>query len=120
MWTLAGWIFVVLGAIGAALPVMPTVPFLLVAAFCFERGSPKMHAWLMEHRTFGPPLANWRNHRVIRPKAKALSVTCITSSVLYMSLFSPASPWIKVLTGVTCGLTVIFILTRRSFPPGES
>lgn len=108
-----------LGAIGAALPIMPTVPFLLVAAFCFEKGSPKLHRWLMEHKTFGPSLSNWRNHRVIRPKAKAMSVICISMSVLYVIFFRSFDAWIKVVMTVTCLSVIIFILSRRNYPPGE-
>jgi uncharacterized membrane protein YbaN (DUF454 family) len=120
MWTVAGWTFVVIGAIGAMLPILPTVPFLIVAAFCFEKGSPRLHRWLLEHRTFGPPLSNWRNHRVIRPKAKAMSVLCISVSVLYVIFFREFAAWIKVMMTGTCFAVIVFILSRRNAPPGDS
>jgi uncharacterized membrane protein YbaN (DUF454 family) len=117
MWSVLGWFFVVLGAIGAALPILPTVPFLIVAAYCFEKGSPKVHQWLISHPTFGPPLVNWRNHGVIRPKAKAFSTICITFSVLYVIFFRELSPWIKVVVAGSCLAVVVFILSRRNSPP---
>lgn len=117
MWSVLGWFFVVLGAIGAALPILPTVPFLIVAAYCFEKGSPKVHRWLINHPTFGPPLVNWRNHRVIRPKAKVFSVTCITLSVLYVIFFRDLNPWIKVAVAGSCLAVIVFILSRRNSPP---
>lgn len=118
MWAILGWTFVLIGAIGVVLPILPTVPFLLLAAFCFERGSPELHRWLMEHPTFGPPLVSWRRHGVIRPRAKAMSVTCITLSVMYVIFFRTLSPWIKVVTAGTCVCVMIFILSRPNRPPG--
>ena len=117
MWSFLGWFFVVLGTIGAALPILPTVPFLILAAYCFERGSPKVHRWLINHPTFGPPLVNWRNHRVIRPRAKAASVICITLSVLYVIFFRDLHPWIKAAVAGSCFAVVVFILSRRNSPP---
>lgn len=119
MWNILGWTCVGLGAIGVVMPVMPTVPFLLLAAFCFERGSPKLHQWLMEHRTFGPSLRHWRNHRVIRPYAKALSLSCISASVFYVVYFRDFSPWLKGVVAGSCLLVMIFILAQRNHPPSE-
>jgi len=119
MWNILGWTCVGLGAIGAVLPVMPTVPFLLLAAFCFERGSPRLHRWLMEHKTFGPSLSNWRNHRVIRPHAKAMSVACISASVVYVLYFREFDAWMKVVMTGSCALVILFILMQRNYPPAD-
>ncbi|MCB1343562.1 MAG: YbaN family protein [Pseudooceanicola sp.] len=59
LWTLAGVVSLALGIIGIALPVMPTTPFVLLAALCFGKGSPRLHAWLLGHRYFGPMIADW-------------------------------------------------------------
>ena len=63
LWTLVGILFVVLGAIGAVLPLLPTTPFVLVAAWCFARSSPRLHRWLLESRLFGPMLRDWEENR---------------------------------------------------------
>lgn len=75
-----GWFFVALGIIGAALPVMPTTPFLLLAVACFARSSPQLESWLMNHPTFGPPLKNWRERGAISRRAKMLAVSMMAAS----------------------------------------
>ncbi len=114
MYLVLGWIFVGIGVIGLFLPLMPTVPFLLVAAFCFERGSPKLHQWLIEHPRLGPPLNDWRRNRVIRWPAKILATVGLTVSLSYTCFFSDRPDWVKWTVGAI-GLTVIiFILSRKS------
>jgi uncharacterized membrane protein YbaN (DUF454 family) len=69
-----GWIAVALGALGVVLPVMPTVPFLLVAVWAFARSSQRWHDWLYTRPYFGRLLREWDRHRSIPPWAKALAV----------------------------------------------
>lgn len=80
MLQLLGYAFIILGFIGVLLPIMPTTPFLLVAAACFARSSPRLHRWMQEHRWFGPLLQNWEAHRSIPRRAKYLALTMITVS----------------------------------------
>lgn len=81
-----GWGCVVLGAIGVVLPVLPTTPFLLLAAACFDRSSPRFHRWLLSTKLFGPLIENWQRERYIEKRSKrvALIVVAITftSSIL--------------------------------------
>lgn len=114
MWVWLGWIFVAVGAVGVFLPVMPTVPFLILAAFCFERGSPRLHRWLLEHSTFGPPLKDWREKRVIRPRAKILAVGSICCSVIFVVFFRDVGDKTKIAMIVTCALAIVFILAQKS------
>lgn len=65
-----GWIFVVLGAIGAVLPLLPTTPFLILALACFAENSPRFHRMLINHKWFGPPLQQWEQTHTMRPKVK--------------------------------------------------
>lgn len=73
IWVSLGVLFVLLGTIGVFLPIMPTVPFLLLAAFFFARSSEKMHAWLLSHQIFGPPIEGWQRNGAIGRRAKILS-----------------------------------------------
>ena len=61
----AGIIFVGLGFVGMALPVMPTTIFFILALACFTRSSPKFANWLLTHPKFGEPLRLWHDHQVI-------------------------------------------------------
>ena len=79
-WLGFGWLCVGLGAIGAFLPLLPTVPFLLLAAFCFARSSERVHQWLLNHPRFGPPIADWRRNGAIRRRVKWLATASILVS----------------------------------------
>jgi uncharacterized protein len=68
-----GWVMVALGVIGLVMPLMPGVVFLIVAAACFARSSPRLEAWLLDHPTFGKPLRDWRAAGAIPRPAKAMA-----------------------------------------------
>ena len=114
MWLIAGWVALILGIIGIALPVMPTVPFLILAAFCFEKGAPKLHRWLVAHPRLGPPIVDWQKHRVISLKAKIISLSCMSGSLGYLWLFREAPFFLKVLTTLIMTSVGVYILTRKS------
>lgn len=65
-----GWLFVILGVIGAVLPLLPTTPFLILALGCFAESSPRFHKMLLDNKWFGPPLAQWEQSKTIRRKIK--------------------------------------------------
>lgn len=67
---LLGWLSLVTGVIGIVLPLLPTTPFVLLAAAFFARSSPRFHAWLLAHRHFGPLILDWQQHRGIRRSAR--------------------------------------------------
>lgn len=73
-----GWVMVALGVIGAVTPLLPTTIFLIIAAACFARSSPRLEAWLLDHPTFGKPLRNWRASGSIPRSAKAMACAGMT------------------------------------------
>lgn len=87
-----GWLAFVLGALGVVLPVLPTTPFMLVAATCFAKTSPRFHRWLLSHRVFGPLIHNWEQGRYIEKVAKrrALFIVLLTFG-LSIYLVDPAA-----------------------------
>jgi uncharacterized membrane protein YbaN (DUF454 family) len=77
----ASILFVVIGLVGIFVPLLPTTPFLLVAAACYARSSKKAYNWLMNHKWFGPPLRQWHETRTIPRKAKIAAGVLILISL---------------------------------------
>lgn len=99
---LAGAISLILGIIGAVLPVMPTVPFILLTAACWGRASPRFHRWLAQHKYFGPMVQNWQQNRAISRKSKYFAWTMMTFSSLGLLLRFPERWYVGVFTGLVC------------------
>ena len=110
-----GWFFVAVGIVGAFLPVLPTTPFLILAALCFSRGSPRLHQWLLNQPQFGPKLRDWEEQGVIQTKAKLTACVLITLSIGSTSVFIESIPLWGKLSMIALGIAVMaFILTRPS------
>lgn len=111
MWIAAGLTSLGLGIVGAALPLLPTVPFLLLAAFCFSRSSTQLHTWLMEHPKFGKPLKEWEKSGSVSRRTKWIaSLSMLVSIGLALWLQLPV-----IILGIQalCLTTVaIFLWTR--------
>ncbi|MFC3051599.1 YbaN family protein [Kordiimonas pumila] len=117
LWLCAGWLALGLGIIGIYLPLLPTTPFLLLASFCFSKGSERIHAWLMGHAWFGPPIQEWNQHGAIAPRVKWLATGMIIFSVVLSFLYGvPLYAFIIQLVILVC--VSFFILTRPNPPTG--
>lgn len=90
-----GFLSLGLGTIGAFLPLLPTVPFVILAAFCFARSSPTLEARLLDHRHFGPHIRAWRERGAISRRGKKAALAAFTFSAVLALLFSPF-PWCLV------------------------
>jgi uncharacterized membrane protein YbaN (DUF454 family) len=94
-----GLAFIALGFIGAFLPVLPTTPFLIVAAACFARSSRSLESWLLDHPRFGPTLRAWRERGAIPWKAKLMSLA--GTSVGFLLFWFGSKPGLALTLGVT-------------------
>lgn len=116
-----GWFCVALGVIGIFLPLLPTTPFMILAAGLFARSSPRFERWLLEHPRFGKPLNDWRQQGAISNRAKALAVSMMAISFLVLWLFSPAPLFVKIGTGIVLAGYASFVLTRpQPKPPSDA
>lgn len=77
----AGSVSLALGIIGIALPGLPTTPFILLAAACYAKASPRLHHWLLNHRWFGPMLRDWERERSLTRRTKAVALVSMVAMV---------------------------------------
>lgn len=110
----AGYGCLALGVVGIFLPVLPTTPFILLAAWCFSRGSKRLHEWLLNHKRFGPMVRDWEESRVIRMRAKVLATVMIVPLTSYMLFFASAPTWAKALASALVLWGLVFIWTKPS------
>lgn len=109
-----GLLMIVLAIIGAVLPIMPTVPFLLVASWCFARSSPRFHNWLHGHKVFGPPIKQWEEQGVISPFVKALAVGGMSVGFCSFLLIAKPVLWLAICVAIVLIAISVYILTRPS------
>ncbi|MDJ0978629.1 MAG: YbaN family protein [Erythrobacter sp.] len=95
----AGLFFVGLGAIGAALPIIPTVPFLLLAVFCFARSNPAWEQRILDHPHWGPQVRDWRERGAISRQAKVMAIGSIATGVGFTWL-TLGFPWVWISVAV--------------------
>lgn len=106
-----GLLCVGLAVIGIVLPLLPTVPFLLLAAFFFAQSSERLHSWIMAHNIFGPMIEDWQSSGAIRPGAKKAATLSI-AAVFLLSLLLGAPAYILGTQAVVLSCVLIFIWTR--------
>lgn len=86
-------------ALGAVLPLLPTVPFLLLAAFFFARSNPEWERRILEHPTWGPQVRDWRERRAIGRKAKIGAIATLVAGVGFTGL-TLGHPWVWISVAV--------------------
>ncbi len=115
IWLAVGLVALALGALGVVLPLLPTVPFILLAAFAFAESSERLHTWLVEHNLFGAMIADWRHHRAISLRAKIASVVAMVA-VFVISALHAVPGWLLVVQAVVLSICAAFIVSRP-LPP---
>ncbi len=104
-----GWACVLVGLIGAFLPLLPTTVFLLIAAWAFSRSSPRWHRWLREHVHFGESIRAWEEHHAMPRRAKRIAFLALALSYAFTAyVFGPFS-WAAVIGGVCIAAVALYI-----------
>jgi uncharacterized membrane protein YbaN (DUF454 family) len=110
LWVAAGAVSLGLGAIGTVLPLLPTVPFVILAAFCFARGSPAWEAKLLAHPIFGPHIRSWREKGAISRKGKLAATGAFAVSIL-IGIWAMSWPYVAI-PPVVAAICLSWLWTR--------
>lgn len=113
---IGGWVSLILGCVGIVLPLLPTTPFILLAAYCFSRSSERLHQWLITHPQMGPLIQDWQQDGSICKTAKT------KATVLIVGTFAVTFAVVNVgllLTGLILlmGISVLTFIWTRPVPP---
>jgi len=113
----SGTLCVALGVLGMFLPVLPTTPFLLLAAICYARSSKRFYNWLITNRWCGEYIRNYREGRGITLKHKVLTISLLWLMIGYAAWFVVSLWWVKfILLGIAVGVTW-HLAKMRTFKP---
>jgi uncharacterized membrane protein YbaN (DUF454 family) len=113
----AGTISVALGLVGVFVPVLPTTPFLLLAAACFVRSSEQLYAWLIGHPWFGRYIRNYREYRAVTLRAKVVTLVLLWGMIGYSALAVVRMWWLRaLLAAIAIGVTV-HVLSLKTLTP---
>lgn len=110
----SGCIFLFLGIIGIFVPLLPTTPFLLLAASCFFKSSEKLYRWLTGHKVLGRPIIYYRQFNAISLRTKVFSITLLWITIGYSVFYFSFSPVLRVLLAVIAIGVTIHILKLRT------
>jgi uncharacterized protein len=109
-----GWLSLGLGVAGIFLPLLPTTPFLILTAYCFSKGSPRLHRWLLSQPQIGPIIIDWQERKVIRLRAKILATCLLVPTVLTATVLSRWPLFVDVTLLLVVVTVLSFIWTRKS------
>lgn len=111
---LLGHICLTLGIVGIFLPILPTTPFLLLAAYCYSKSNKKLYSWILSHKYLGPPLKDWQESGVIGIKAKIIATIMILLIIVFRISTLKIALFYRI-TAITILATVlVFIWSRPS------
>ena len=116
MWLLAGGASLALAIVGIFLPLLPTTPLVLLAAFCFARGSERLYLWLLGHALFGRVVRQWEESRCVPPRAKWTAISVVVVSFTVSLLVVPNCVY-GYLTLCVLGFLLLLFLSRLPTDP---
>lgn len=105
-WNILGFLSLAMAYIGVITPGIPYSPFVVFSAYCFSKGSERMHRWLYNHKLFGPFLTNWSEKRVFPQKMKYFMLAMMTTSLVIMMFTVPVKG--VVYTGIFMACVAIW------------
>lgn len=106
MFLIVGLVSLLLGLLGIVLPLLPTVPFILLSTYCFARSNDALHAWLMHHPWFAKAISDWQTKGAMKPKLKrrAALMSCVS---FFISILLVPYLWLKI--GLVFLLSILLI-----------
>ncbi|MDC7825639.1 YbaN family protein [Pseudomonas sp. BLCC-B13] len=110
-----GWLSVLLGVIGIFVPVLPTTPFLLLAAACFVRSSRRFYLWLVNHKHLGPWIRDYLEGNGIPLKGKVYAIGLMWASI-GLSCYLVSMPWARAFMLTSAVLVTLYILRQKTLP----
>ena len=107
-----GALFLIIALVGVFLPVIPQVPFAIISAFFFARGSTTIHLWIRHNKFFGAPVRDWEDFKVIRPKMKIVATVSMIAGAVF-GHYKLHPQW-AIALDIVFLISLIFVLTRKS------
>lgn len=109
-----GMLSLALGVLGIFLPLLPTTPLLLLAAFCFARGSDRMYQWLLNHPLFGRTIRNFREHQAVTVQTKIIAIALLWLAIGNVVFFLVDSELLRVLLLLIASGVTVYLLSLRT------
>ena len=113
----AGVLSVVLATVGILLPLLPTTPFLLLAAACFIRSSDRLYRWLISHRWLGPYIKNYREHKAVTKWTKVMTLLLLWGTLGYAAIWVTSALAIRVLLLLVGVGVTVHVLSLKTLTP---
>lgn len=111
------YVSLAVGIVGIVVPGLPTTPLVLLAAFAADRGSPKLHRWLIRHKTFGPMIQSWERERAVSRKAKWLASIMMGVCAAIMYVWGPG---LRIVATTVAIMAIVAVWLWRRPEPGHA
>jgi uncharacterized membrane protein YbaN (DUF454 family) len=120
IFTVFGTIFLIIGAIGVFIPILPTTPFLLLAAACYLRGSERLHRWLINNRVFGEFIRNYTEGRGIKQGQKIYTISFLWLMIIFSVIYVLKSSLFRILLLLIAMVVSIHIIMLPTIKQSNS
>ena len=116
LWTLLGLVFLLLASAGLVLPLLPTTPFVLLAVGCFAKSSPRMHAWVLSSRLFGPTVRDWERSRCISRRTRWVGLGLMLALGGVSVFHFIQAEWLRIAGLILIGIGSAVLLSLKVCP----